>query len=101
MNQHNGNDNNVSLDNLDLEDSYEPDLDNFESSSDGARNMPSYHSIHTCMQEIAKCEKLFSNETIAHMHTTLTRLLGTVVNGVSSALNNNSMKDNENSHMLQ
>ena len=67
--------NNVLLDDFDLEDSHEPDFENFELSSDGARHAPLCHLIHPHMQEIAKHEHHFPNEAMTQTHSALTRSL--------------------------
>ena len=65
-------------------------MDNFELSNDSRNNIPLYHSMLPYMQEIAKCENHLSNDNVDHVHNTLSRLLGTAVNSISSSLCDNS-----------
>ena len=88
---------NISLDNLDYDNSCEDDADNYTLNFQSNSAIPLHHSMHPYIKEISKYESHMSEEMRAYIDQSMNALLGTVVNSVTTQLNKDSEIDNNES----
>ena len=84
---------NIDIRNFNHVDAFNSDTENFILTCSSARNIPLYHSMHSCIKEIAKYEDSITDEMKDHIETTLNSLLGAVANNAKTKLSNDTNTD--------
>ena len=71
--------NNIDLDDAIVEDSFEPDIEDFTLTWDSGGKVPLCHSMHPHIKESSKHEAYVADEFKSHIDRTLNDLLGAAV----------------------
>ena len=77
----------IELENVELDDCYEPDSKDLTSTCNSGGTMPLHHAMHPYIKETSKYERHISEDVKDYIDRTLNDLLGTVVGSVSAELN--------------